>query len=112
MVSIDDNMNIYLTRGDTITFDVELTDEDENPYIMSADEVIVFTVRKIPGKNTALITKVNNTPEISLTTDDTKLLTFGDYKYDILIYNEVTEELQTFIADKIFTIGEEVHDFE
>lgn len=112
MLNIDDENNIYLTRGDTAYFDVLLTDEEGVAYQMSADEVIIFSLRRIPGKGEVLITKTSDSPEFALTTDDTKALSFGKYKYDIFLYNSTNDKLDTFIADKIFELGEEVHDFE
>lgn len=111
MVKINDN-NIYLTRGDTVTFDIDLTDEDDNPYIMSSDEYIVFSLRRLYAKGEVLLTIQSDTPSFSITTNDTKNLTFGKYKYDIYLMNETDGMLNTFIADREFYIGEEVHEFE
>ena len=110
MVKIEDN-NIYLTRGDTVTFDLELLDEDDEPYVMSSDEYIVFSLRRLYGKGKVLLTIQSDTPSFSLSTDDTKDLTFGEYMYDVYLMNESDNSLNTFIADKKFYIGEEVHDF-
>lgn len=112
MLNIDENNNIYLTRGDTAIFDISLTDEEGNPYIMGVDEIIIFSLRKLYDKGLILIQKQSVTPSFSLDTVDTKNLTFGKYKYDIYLYNQVTYKLDTFLADKDFVIGEEVHNFE
>lgn len=112
MLTIDEHNNIYITRGDTATFDIELTDEDGQPYSMGVDEIIIFSLRRLYDKGLVLVQKQSATPSFSLTTADTKDLTFGTYKYDIYLYNQVTYKLDTFIADKNFVIGEEVHDFE
>lgn len=110
MVKIDDN-NIYLTRGDTVTFDLDLTDEDDNPYIMRSDEYIVFSLRRLYAKGEVLLTIQSDTPSFSISTNDTKNLSFGNYKYDVYLMNESDNSLNTFIADKELYIGEEVHDF-
>lgn len=110
MVTIEDN-NIYLTRGDTVTFDLELLDEDDEPYVMSSDEYIVFSLRRLYGKGEVLLTKMSDTPSFSLNTNDTKNLTFGEYKYDVYLLNESDNSINTFIADRTFYIGEEVHTF-
>lgn len=112
MLRIDENDNIYLTRGDTAIFDIALTDEDDNPYIMSADEIIIFSLRKLYDKGHILVQKQSATPSFTLDTNDTKDLSFGTYKYDIYLFNNVSYKLDTFLADKDFIIGEEVHDFE
>lgn len=112
MLTIDEHNNIYLTRGDTAIFDIELTDEDGQPYTMGNDEIIIFSVRKLFDRGAVLIQKQSSTPSFSLDTADTKNLSFGNYKYDIYLYNQVTYKLDTFIANKVFEIGEEVHEFE
>lgn len=112
MLIIDDDNNIYLTRGDTATFDIDIKDAEGNPYSMDTNDRVIFTLRRLAGKGIPLITKTSATPEFSLATDDTSSLSFGKYKYDIFLYNQVSENLDTFIANKIFEIGEEVHDFE
>lgn len=112
MLRIDDENNIYLTRGDTADFDIELTDEDGNPYAMSVDEIIIFSLRKLYDKGHILVQKQSSTSSFSLSTADTKNLSFGKYKYDIYLFNQVSYKLDTFIADRDFEIGEEVHDFE
>jgi hypothetical protein len=111
MLKIDDENNVYLTRGDTANFLLDLVDEDEQPYTMTADEIIIFSLRRIYDKGHILVQKQSSSPSFSLSTNDTKDLTFGSYKYDIYLYNQVTYKLDTFIADRDFVIGEEVHDF-
>ena len=112
MLKIDDENNVYLTRGDTAIFDVILTTDDGDPYTMTSNDELIFTIRRIAGKGEEVVKKTVTAPEISLDTDDTKDLTFGPYKYDVYIHNILTDEIDTFIANKEFYIGEEVHDFE
>lgn len=112
MLKIDDDNNIYLTRGDTPIIDVSLKDEEGNPYSMTSNERLIFTLRKLWDKGTILLTKTVATPVFTFTTDDTKDLDFGEYVYDIYLYNTNTNNRDTFIAEKIFTIGEEAHEFE
>ena len=112
MLKIDDENNIYLTRGDYAAMDVIMTHDDGSEYTMQAGDSLVFTVRRIPGKGEIVIQKMVTAPLIELDTDDTKDLTFGNYKYDVYLINSLNQKIDTFIADKIFTVGEEVHDFE
>lgn len=112
MLKIDDENNVYLTRGDTCILDVEITDKDGNPYTMAPNDSLIFVVRRIAGKGEILIKKEVVTPVITLTTNDTKNLTFGKYKFDIHLYNSGSHIMDTFIAEKIFELGEEVHEFE
>ena len=112
MLNIDNDNNIYLTRGDTCILDIEITDKDGDPYIMTPNDELIFAVRRLAGKGEVLIRKEISVPVITLTTNDTKNLSFGKYKFDIHLYNSGSHVLDTFIADKIFELGEEVHDFE
>ena len=109
MLKIDDDNNIYLTRGDTATLDVYITDEDGVSYVMAADDRLIFSVRRLAGKGEVLITKVVSSPTIYLDTDDTKVLSFGKYKYDIFLYNETSEKLDTFIADRVVELKDMVN---
>lgn len=112
MLRIDEENNIYLTRGDTAIIDVEITDADGKPYNMTPTDKLIFTVRRLYDKGEEIIRKEVAVPVITLITNDTKYLTFGKYKFDIYLYNSITHILDTFIAEKTFEIAEEVHDFE
>lgn len=112
MLKIDEENNIYLTRGDTAILDVELTDPQGLPYTMKNNEYLFFTVRKIAGKGECVISKKCDTQVIYLVTNDTKDLSFGEYMYDLYLFNESSLMMDTFLAEKKFTIGEEVHVFE
>ena len=103
MLKIDEEDNIYLTRGDTAIIDIALFDEDGEPYAMISSDRLVFTLRKLYDKGAILIEKEVDEPSFSFTSADTKDLDFGEY---------VTGKIDTFIAEKTFTIGEEAHDFE
>lgn len=110
MLKIDDNDNIYLTRGDTAIIDVALFDEDGEPYSMLSSDRLVFSMRKLYDKGEILIEKEVDEPSFVFSTDDTKGLDFGIYVYDVYLKN--TGKLDTVIAEKTFTLGEEAHDFE
>lgn len=110
MLKIDEEDNIYLTRGDTAIIDIALFDEDGEPYAMLSSDRLVFTLRKLYDKGVILIEKEVDEPSFSFTSADTKDLDFGAYNYDIYLKN--TGKIDTFIAEKTFTIGEEAHDFE
>ena len=112
MLKIDEDDNIYLTRGDTAILRVDITDETGKPYSMLPEDRLIFTVRKIPDRSHPVISKTVAGNVITLFTDDTKDLTFGKYKFDIYLYNSSSDKLDTFIADKTFEVGEEVHNFE
>ena len=112
MLNIDNDNNIYLTRGDTATIDVEILNPDESPHTMTSEERLIFTLRKLYDKGNILISKTYSDPTIYIYTNDTKDLNFGDYRFDIYLYNVNTHTIDTFIAEGKFTVAEEVHDFE
>lgn len=112
MLKIDDEDNIYLTRGDTAIIDIALFDEDGEPYAMLSSDRLVFTLRKLYDKGAILIEKEVDEPSFSFTSAETKDLDFGEYVYDIYLKNTGSGKIDTFIAEKTFTIGEEAHDFE
>lgn len=112
MIRVDEENNVYLTRGDTATLRVNITDSSGEPYIMLPDDRLIFTVRRLPEKGSPVINKTVAGNVITLSTDDTKDLTFGKYRFDIYLYNSMSNKLDTFIAEKIFELGEEVHEFE
>lgn len=112
MLYIDQNDNIKLTRGDTAIIDIEITDADGDPYSMQAFDSLIFTVKRMYNDSVEVIRKELQTPVLILTSNDTKDLSFGKYRFDIYIYNSETHNLDTFIYEKIFELAEEVHDFE
>ena len=111
MLRVDENYNIFLTRGDSATFNLTIYEDDgETPYIMQPGDTLLFTVRRLYDKGEILITKVFNTLSFQILPTDTANLTTGKYKYDICIYNG-SGWIDTFLNEKIFELGEEVHDF-
>ena len=112
MLHIDENMNISITRGDTAEFIVDIYDEEGNPYTLDpATEKIVFTVKRLYTQTPALIQKESNTNNFYLISSDTDNLSFGSYKYDIVLISE-SLGVDTFIYEKDFNICEEVHNLE
>lgn len=111
MLKVDENYNIYLTRGDSATFNLTIYEDDGiTPYELKEGDTLLFTVRRLFGKGEILITKVFNTLSFQILPIDTANLTTGKYKYDICIYNG-SGWIDTFLNEKIFELGEEVHKF-
>jgi hypothetical protein len=95
-----DNKNIYLTRGDIATIEVNVTNDDGTDYEFKSGDTLVFSIKKDYTDTTALLRKTINTEvgstvaTISLTTEDT---TIGDlikkpvkYVYDIALNGNMT----------------------
>ena len=112
MLNVDENYNIYLTRGDSAAFDLEVYENDgKTPYELQTGDRILFTVRRLYDKGEIVVTKDFNTLEFYLLPEDTYNLDTGVYRYDIALYNQ-NYFITTILAEKTFTLGEEVHDFE
>lgn len=95
------NNEIVIVRGDTATFDIVLKEEvdgDLEDYTPEEGDSLVFKVKKQYNDAEPIITKTGTT--ISLSHDDTKDLTPGEYVYDI----EFTSEDGTVI-DHVVTVS-------
>ena len=111
MLIIDDQMNISMTRGDTPTIKIELTDASGGHYDCSADQSLKFSVKE-DYADTAIIEipiTLQSYPEFTIGMSYTWNKDPGDYYYDTeLITADGT--VDTFIANKRFTILPEAHD--
>lgn len=81
MLYVDSDNNITLTRGDTASFDLTIT-ENTTAYDFSSDTV-VFTVKKNVYTSDILIQKTFSDGLITLTPTDTNPLNYGTYYYDV-----------------------------
>ena len=111
MFIIDDQLNISLTRGDTPTISITLTDASGNAYDCSGDQSLTFSVKE--KYDEAAVIKIpiilRPIPEFTIGAAYTLTRDPGDYYYDIcLITADGTSD--TFIANKRFTILPEAHD--
>lgn len=107
MLTIDENNNIYLSRGNNAT--IELTvKQGEETYDYSDDEV-VFAVKKFPSDRETVIEKTFDAEgKVYLVPEDTAELGFGDYKYDVTLKHTEEDEsvsVQTVIIPHTFTVG-------
>jgi hypothetical protein len=103
------NNLIKLTKGDSLTTKVSITDADGNEYIPTEDDKIRFALKKEYNDKKTLIVKdiPYDTLILRLESEDTKKLEPGDYRYDI----EITLSdgtVDTFIDRQKFVITEEV----
>ena len=108
MFKIDDKNNIFLTRGDSCSFELSIVDESGNPYDFSNDYV-QFTVKgntltkSIVLQNTIVIGNV-----FTINSEDTKNLEYGVYKYDVQIITP-TNKVYTVIGPADFNLCDEVN---
>lgn len=99
MLRIDDN-NIYLTRGDSATLSLEVTDQEGAPYIPQEGDEFIFSVKNnelvVPYE---LTKKFDNDLDIFITSDESLKFNFGVYLYDIKLVNN--GEVNTFIVGNL-----------
>ena len=108
MLFIDTDDNILLTRGDTATLNISITDAEGSPYVMQEGDTLKFSIKRIYEQPEVLLEKTVTEPVVTLVSEDTDSLSFGVYHYDIVFINAA--KVDTIIADKTFTLGYEVHE--
>lgn len=106
--SVKNNV-ITLTRGDTFKSVVEMRYPDGTPYTPNDGDQIRFALKKKISDTTPLIIREipTSTMLLQLVPEDTKLLDFGDYWYDIQMTKQ-NGDVDTFITKTKFVITEEV----
>lgn len=105
----DDN-TIRITRGDSLTVNVSLVDQDGFPYEPVEGDEVLFTVKKSAKASEILIQKNIDIDElvVNLVESDTENLAFGEYKYEIEV-TTVQGDHYTVIKNAPFIITEELH---
>lgn len=105
----DDN-TIRITRGDSLTINVVLTDNDGFPYEPVEGDEVWFTVKKSANSADILIRKSIDITNLvlDLVEADTENLAFGEYRYEIEVIT-VTNDHYTVIKNAPFIITEELH---
>ena len=100
---------ITLPRGDTLKAQINLADEEGNPYVPEAGDVMRFAMKRSYYDDAVLINKVipNDTMILTLDPSDTKRLEFGSYVYDIQLTRS-TGEVDTFVTKGTLNLTEEV----
>ena len=119
MLKIDDNMNIELTRGDSLRLTVELlkkvdpvppaTEPTWEPYVPQEDDVIRFAVSKGYKNESGYelqfkVTIPHDTLRVEAGPDKTAL-NYYEYNYDVEI-TFADGTVDTFISGKFKIIGE------
>lgn len=103
MFYIDDDNNIFISKGDTAVLDIELYKGD-NPYTMQVNDKLVFGVRASNEYNYTLFEKVSDTPSFTFDEDDTNELSEIDCDYSITMYYG-NGNVDTFITGKFNILG-------
>lgn len=101
---------ITLTRGDTFTASITITDSSGNPYTPVVGDHIRFAMKSDYEDEAPLLIKdiPIDTMILVIESSDTKNLEFGKYVYDIEL-TKATGEVDTFITKATLKLTEEVH---
>ena len=111
MWRIDTKNNITMTRGDTPTFQLNLTKADGTPYVPASGDVIMFVIKKSAEEPEILaqIEIPTDTLILRFYESTTRNLEFGKYVYEISLNNSVEDYHDTFIANTPIYITEELY---
>lgn len=96
MLVIEGN-NIHLTRGDSATLSLEVTDQEGNPYTPKTGDEFIFSVKNnelvVPYE---LTKKFDSNLDITITSEESAKFNFGVYLFDIKLVNNGA--IDTFIV--------------
>lgn len=109
MFEINPHTNkVKLTKGDTATIEVNITDLDNKKYKPTSADKIILTVRKnVNSPTVALSVEADGDfPKLIILPSDTKDLEAGLYVYDIQLLTN--ENVYTIVQSKSFQILPEV----
>lgn len=98
---------IKLTKGDSLTTKISITDSEGNVYEPDSADKIRFAIKKNYDDEIPIIIKdiPYDTLVLRLESADTKLLEPGDYHYDIEI-TMTDGSVDTFIENKFIVTNE------
>ena len=102
---------IYLSRGDSATIGIEITDDEGEAYTPANDESVVFTLKKLATQCKTLLVKEFDAGDeltVTLTQDDTSTLAFGLYYYDVALIDG-EGNVYTIIPPTEFELMEVIH---
>ena len=105
MFQIKKMNKIYLTKGDSASFKVDVFTKNKTAYELTSSDVIRLCVRK-NANDEVLIEKTAIDGVFTLEPADTNSLAVGTYIYDIELKNG--DVVNTIIPISFFEIGQEV----
>lgn len=104
---------IYLTRGDSLFLEVDISDESGEEYEPKDNDKIIFRLKKCAMSKKILIEKEISTSKpftLILEPEDTENLDFSIYAYEIEVISSGLHF--TIIENEIFEIGKELENHE
>lgn len=96
---------ITITRGDTASFSISITDASGAAYEPQEGDTVTFTVKKSTKTDDILIQKTGTA--VQLEHEDTADLKYGTYVYDVQL-TYASGAIDTFIGPADFVVTEEV----
>ena len=108
MLEVVDN-RIYLTRGDSASIDVRLTDATGAEYEPVAGDRMYFRLKNAVFGNTLQLVKeiLPTTLTLTLSAADTANLELGTYRYEVELVTSSGDRF-TVIENGTFTLGVEL----
>jgi hypothetical protein len=103
MFYVDDENNIYLTRGDSATLELTIYDDEGEIYTPTENDVIVLTIKTNVNNVEYKLRKTFENLQLIITPQESARFNFGEYLFDIRLINDTLTD--TFICDGVFTIG-------
>ena len=95
MLTVDEKMNINLTKGDSAVLALSLETSGGETYDYSNDDVRMYVKRIPQDNNVVLEKKFNEDGQIVLTHDDTENIDgYGDFIYAIKVYHTTEAETE------------------
>lgn len=116
MLKVKSNGTINMSRGDSISLTINLSDSDGNEYILQEGDRLFFSAKKKATDESYAISPILLTGEkgttLHLDASDTYDLEFGTYLYDIQLVtangktNTVIKPTQLIIEEAITAYGD------
>lgn len=101
---------ITLTRGDSMTVQISISDAYGNLYTPQEGDSVIFAMKQSYAEaNPVLLKEIpTDTLKLTINPEDTKKLPFGSYVYDVHLV-KASGEVDTFITEATIKIAREVH---
>lgn len=100
--------DIGIIRGDTARFEVEILDQNGDPYTLQSGDQLVFTVKKNTSTSLIILQKNITGETFTILHEDTANLDYGKYVYDIQL-TQSNGDVTTVIPPSLFEILKEVN---
>lgn len=82
---------LVLTKGRTLSMEVELFDDNGYPYELEPGEELIFSVKSAVADTEYIMQKTSTDGTFSILPEDTQPLAAGGYVYDIILHRSETD---------------------